>query len=130
MAPTTGGTVYDPMEAIGHNRVDLVRGADAFREAAAALGPVSAKDDSGAITVTVDAEGRISSILVSMTWRNSYTAHSLAAAVTEAATKAGAARLEQWGSTVVEADERPTGRGVGPAPLDADPDGMWPKATL
>jgi hypothetical protein len=79
--------VYDPVEAIGRSRDDLIRGGGAFREAAAALGPVTAKDDSGAVTVTVDAEGRISSILVSMTWRNSYTAHSLAAGVSEAATK-------------------------------------------
>jgi DNA-binding protein YbaB len=112
--------VYDPVEAIGRSRDDLIRGGGAFREAAAALGPVTAKDDSGAVTVTVDAEGRISSILVSMTWRNSYTAHSLAAGVSEAATKAGVARLEQWGSTVVEADERPSGRVVPPTPLDAD----------
>ncbi|HEY6743070.1 MAG TPA: YbaB/EbfC family nucleoid-associated protein [Lapillicoccus sp.] len=112
--------MYDPVEAIGRSRDDLIRGGGAFREAAAALGPVTAKDDSGAVTVTVDAEGRISSILVSITWRNSYTAHSLAAGVTEAATKAGVARLEQWGSTVVKADERPSGRVVAPTPLDAD----------
>lgn len=112
--------MYDPMETIGRNRDDLLRGAGAFREAAAALGPVSAKDDSGAVTVTVDPDGRISSILVSMTWRTSYTTHSLATGVTEAATKAGVARIEQWGATVVEKDERPTERVRGPAPLDAD----------
>jgi DNA-binding protein YbaB len=80
---------------------------------------VTAKDDTGAITVTLDAQGRISAILVSMTWKTSYTAHSLAAGVNAAANAAGVARLEQWGTTLVEADERPSERGLAPQ-LDAD----------
>jgi len=107
------------MEAIGRTRDELAQGAGAFREASGSLGPVTAKDDTGAITVTLDGDGRISSILVSMTWRNSHTAHSLAAGINDAATKAGVARLEQWGGTLVEADERPNGRVVAPQ-LDAD----------
>jgi DNA-binding protein YbaB len=107
------------MEAIGRTRDDIVRGGGAFREAGETLGPVTAKDDTGAVSVTLDGDGRISAILVSMTWKNHYTAHSLAAGVNDAATKAGVARLEQWGTTVVETDERPTGRVVAPQ-LDAD----------
>lgn len=107
------------MEAIGGNRDKIVRGSRAFREASGALGPVTAKDDTGAITVTLDAQGRISAILVSMTWKTSYTAHSLAAGVNAAANAAGVARLEQWGTTLVEADERPSGRVLAPQ-LDAD----------
>ncbi len=111
--------MYDPMEAIGRTRDDIVRGSGAFREATDTLGPVTAKDDTGAVTVTIDGDGRISSILVSMTWKNSYTAHSLAAGINDAANKAGVARLEQWGTTLVEADERPRGRVTAPQ-LDAD----------
>ena len=103
------------MEAIGRTRDDIVRGSGAFREATGSLGPVTAKDDTGAITVTLDEQGRISAILLSMTWKNSYTAHSLAAGVNDAATAAGVARLEQWGTTLVEADERPSGRVAGAA---------------
>ena len=62
--------MYDPMEAIGRTRDDIVRGSGAFREATDTLGPVTAKDDTGAVTVTIDGDGRISSILVSMTWKN------------------------------------------------------------
>jgi DNA-binding protein YbaB len=107
------------MEAIGRTRDDIVRGGGAFREATGSLGPVTAKDDTGTITVTVDEQGRVSAILVSMTWKNSYSEHSLAAGVNDAATAAGVARLEQWGTTLVEADERPSGRVLAPQ-LDAD----------
>lgn len=111
--------MYDPTEAIGRTRDELDRGAGSLREASGSLGPVTAKDDTGAITVTLDGDGRISSIVVSMTWRNSHTAHSLAAGINDAATKAGVARLEQWSGTLVEADERPRERVVAPQ-LDAD----------
>jgi hypothetical protein len=111
--------VYDPMEAIGRTRDELADGAGSFREASASLGPVTAKDNTGAITVTLDGDGRLSSILVSMTWRNSHTAHSLAAGINDAATKAGVARVEQWGGTLVEADERRSERVVAPQ-LDAE----------
>ena len=52
------------MEAIGRTRDDIVRGSGAFREATGSLGPVTAKDETGAITVTLDEQGRISAILL------------------------------------------------------------------
>jgi hypothetical protein len=82
------------MEAIGRTRDQLADGAGSFREASGSLGPVTAKDDTGAVRVTLHGDGRSSSIVVSMTWRNSHTAHSLAAGINDAATKAGVARLE------------------------------------
>ena len=111
--------MYDPMEAIGRTRDDITRGSGAFREATDTLGPVTAKDDTGAVTVTIDGDGRITSIVVSMTWKNSYTRHSLAAGINDAANTAGIARLEQWGTTLVDADERPREHVVAPH-LDAE----------
>jgi len=99
---TPGGPVYDPMEAIGRNRDDIEVGAAAFSQATRSLGPVTAKDESGAVTVTVSAAGKISGVVVAARWLDSHTADTLTGGINEAFARAAAARLEQWGTSFVD----------------------------
>lgn len=105
------------METVGRARDDLARRADPFRTAGESLRPVSGKDESGAVSVTVDGQGRITQIQVSMTWRAGISAHGLSAAVNEAVVRAGAQRMNDWGEALVEASDRSVDA---PTPLPAD----------
>lgn len=107
----------DTMETVGRTRDELARGGVAFREAADKIVPVTAKDRTGAVSVTIDGQGRISQILVSMGWKQSLSADSLTAAVNEATTTAAIERMNTWGTDVVDASERGLEQ---PTPLPAD----------
>ncbi|GAA2714070.1 YbaB/EbfC family nucleoid-associated protein [Actinoplanes palleronii] len=55
-------------------------------------------DESGAVTVTVDTEGRVVAVTVVPDWRNRLDAESLSAAVVAAVQDALLRRLGAWGS--------------------------------
>ncbi|MEO7234658.1 MAG: hypothetical protein ABIW80_04715 [Lapillicoccus sp.] len=105
------------METVGRTRDELARQGAAFREAGQHLGPVTAKDGSGAVTVTLDPQGRLTQILVSMTWRQHLSPQTLAAAVNDAMTAAGVERMNTWGADVAQAADRAVSA---PTPLPAD----------
>ncbi len=94
--------MYDPMEDIGRNLDEIGRSAGAFQQAGRSMRPVTATDGSGAVTVTLDADGRISSVVVASRWTDSYSPDTLAAGINEAMTTAGATRLEQWGTAAAD----------------------------
>lgn len=105
----------DPIDDVARIREDVERDSARFRSAATALTVVTAKDSTGAVTVTIDATGRITSIVVSMTWRDRYSGQTLANGVSQAVGAAVAEQLNQWGNAVVDDDA-----GRAPQPL-ADP---------
>jgi DNA-binding protein YbaB len=106
------------MEAIGRNRDDIEDAAAAFTQATRSLGPVTAKDDSGAVTVTVSAEGRISGVVVAGRWVDTYTADTLTGGINEAFAQAAATRLEQWGTSFAD-PQTPVERMPAPMPHES-----------
>ena len=117
--------MHDPTETIAATREEVARRAAAFQEASAGLGPVSGKDSAGAVSVTIDGAGRVTSIAVGMTWRDHYTGHTLANGVNEAVGAATAERLNAWGGAVVDESERPASAATPAAlPLDDLVDGL------
>lgn len=106
------------MEDVARIRDDVERGSAPFRKAATAVGPVTAKDSTGAVTVTVDAKGRIIGIVTSMTWKDAYSAQTLANGVNQAVGAAVSEQLNQWGNSVVDDDAPPEREPMSMPPVD------------
>lgn len=108
----------DPIDEVARIRDEVERDSARFRNAAPALAAVTAKDASGAVSVTVDAKSRITAIAVSMTWQDTYSAQTLANGVNEAVGAAVSQQLNQWGNAVVDDDAPPAPEPVSMPPVD------------
>lgn len=72
--------------------------------------PVDATDESGQVTVRVDADGRLESVRVGFAWDQSLTAAELPAAVLAALTEAKVQQVEQYGEALREVEDEPAQR--------------------
>ncbi len=109
-----GAVVNDPVDEVALNSEEVKSVAGKFGASLDALGPVTARDSTGAISVTLDKDGRISAIVVSPRWKDHYTAASLVSGITEAQTTAGTDRFEQFGQRFADDEVEPVRM---PAPL-------------
>jgi len=107
--------VPDPSDDFGQLYEDVSVAAGRYGSAQEHLTPVTAKDGHGAVSVTLDPQGRISGIAVGPAWRDHYSADSFGAAVAEAMMVAATTRAQQWGALVVEDQDRPPVRTPLPA---------------
>ncbi len=104
----------DPFGDVGLGGRELDAVVGKFGRSLEAVGPVTAKDSTGAVAVTLDKEGRIASIVVGSQWTSHYSASTLVAGVTEAATIAATTRFEQFGQQFADDEAEPVRT---PAPL-------------
>jgi DNA-binding protein YbaB len=72
--------------------------------------PAEAADDTGQITVRLDADGRLESVKVGFTWDQHLTAAELPAAVLGAVTRARVHQVEQYGEAIREIEDEPAPR--------------------
>lgn len=72
--------------------------------------PVQASDDSGQVTVRLDADGRIESVQVGFAWDQQLTATELPAAVLAAVAQGRIQQVEQYGEGLREVEEEPAPR--------------------
>ncbi|BCJ41087.1 hypothetical protein GCM10010168_46150 [Actinoplanes ianthinogenes] len=70
------------------------------------------EDDSGAVLVRLDGNGRVASVRVTQRWRERVAASALGDAVVEAVRAAGMARFAAWGATFADGAQ-PAGGGGG-----------------
>lgn len=82
-------------------RDDMDRVAQRFDSAAAAAaGPSTGSDESGAVTVTITDEGHLKDVRVQMDWTTRVDPEALGGAVLAATAAASAARFEAWGTAL------------------------------
>jgi DNA-binding protein YbaB len=72
--------------------------------------PAEAADDSGQVTVRVDADGRLEWVKVGFTWDQHLTATELPAAVLAAMTQARVQQVEQYGEAIRAIEDEPAPR--------------------
>ena len=72
--------------------------------------PVAASDDSGQVTVRLDAEGRLESVKVGFTWDQQLTAAELPGAVLAAVAQARTQQVEQYGEAMRAIENEPAPR--------------------
>ena len=104
----------DAVDAVGLDSPELDAVVSRFGRSLDALGPVTAKDGTGAVAVTLDKDGRIASVVVASLWARHYSASTLVAGITEAATTAATARFETFGERFADDEAQPVRT---PAPL-------------
>lgn len=80
--------------------------------------PVEATDDSGQVTVRLDADGRLEKVSIGFTWDRALTAAELPAAVQAALARARVEQVEQYGEGVRAIEDEPAPR-ARPARTDA-----------
>lgn len=71
------------------------------------LGPAEGTDESGQVTVRLDAHGLVDAVGVGFAWDSALSPETLAPAVLKAATRAQLSRLEQYGAAAERADGEP-----------------------
>lgn len=87
----------DPVEEVDLSSPEVDAVTTKFARSFEALEPVTAQDSTGAVSVTLDKAGRISSVVVGSQWITHYTAATLVGGIIEAATTAGTSRFEHYG---------------------------------
>jgi len=99
--------VSDPVEEVDLSSPEVDAVTTKFARSFEALEPVTAKDSTGAVSVTLDKAGRISSVVVGSQWITHYTAATLVGGIIEAATTAGTSRFEHYGQQFAEDETEP-----------------------
>lgn len=96
----------DPTEQVAELRDALDRQTERFERARGEIGPLTAADSSGAVTVTVDAEGVLRSVAVAADWQRHLQPEALGGGVQDAMAAAAASRAQRWATTYAQ-DEPP-----------------------
>ena len=97
----------DPMERMLDVRDEIDRTAQRFEKAAAARSQAEGTDESGAVAVTVAADGRLVSVRLRADWDSRLTAEQLGAGILSAVADAGAKSAVAWGSALSDELDAP-----------------------
>lgn len=97
-------------EDVAEMRDDIDRATQRFEQAQATVTTVSQTDSSGAVTVTVDADGGLQDVRVDQGWQQRLEPDMLGPAVQDALLAAAAARGDQWASAFAEQSSEPPPR--------------------
>lgn len=104
----------DPFDEMGQLNDELNSLSGKFVAATERIVPTTAKDGTGAVSVTIDRSGKITAIAVSARWADHYSAETLVSGINEAVMTAATARFEQYGTDFADESIEPVRL---PAPL-------------
>jgi DNA-binding protein YbaB len=110
----------DPLEDLGRLVGDATAERERTRAAAAAAADVRGVDSTGAVTVTLDGDGHVSTVQVAAGWRRWLDPDELGDAVREAIQAAAVARLAAWGEAYADGSATSSDVATDPSPVQDD----------